>query len=182
MKKIIFILLVVAFSVSLGANDLFLVKFPRGYSAVFGWDHMEKGWLTEMVTNFSGDFLNFGAGPMFDVGPISFNSPILISLEERGIAEEITICPRMDIEKGNLLFQSWHSILASFNNKEVAWQSDTRLWIGKLGLNFLCEEFSFSSIGLIGQMPVNETLSLEAFFGGKPGETISPWLKIKAFF
>ena len=123
----------------------------------------------------------FGAGPMFDVGPISFNSPILISLEEKGVAEEITACPRVDVAKGNFLLQTWHEILFA---SEICWKSDNRLFLRgkKVGLSVLTSEFLFFSIGLIGQMPVNKNFLIETFFGGKPGETISTWLKIKAFF
>jgi len=178
MKKTILSIALLIFLVTLHAGDLLIFKFSRS-STVFGWDHLGKGWLTEMVTNFEGDFLMIGAGPMLDVGPVSFSAPLLLSLKEGGgVEKEVTLCPRVDFEKKNFLFQTWHDLVCS---GEVQWSSDNKLlFVGNkidIGVNLLSSEGEISSIGLIARAPISNTISVETFVDT---EVVS-WIKFKVF-
>ncbi len=190
MKKTIVFSMIIAvfFTANLFAGNFFLAKLSHEGSLIFGWDHMEKNWLTEVVVSADGDLFMVGVGPMFDIGSVSFNSPLLLTLEDNGISDEFDLAPRIDIAIGKCLIQNWNDIVFAAKYFD-SWSTDNRILYQlspdhKLGLNFLTSMGGGESysLGLLHQYKINDIFTVASFAGYNiTDEETKAWVKLKFF-
>ena len=152
-----------------------------------GWDHMEKNWLTEVVVSADGDCFMFGFGPMIDIGLVSFNAPLLFTLENKGIADSYDLAPRFDLNFGKFLIQSWSDVVFSAEVLD-SWSSDNRILTKagchKAGVNILTSSdggISITTAGILHQYQITDIFSVCSFVGRTDTNESAAWVKIKFF-
>ena len=154
---------------------------------VLGWDHMEKNWLTEMVTDSEGSFFTIGVGPMFDIGPVSFNAPLSFSLTKTGLSDELDLAPRFDINAGKFLIQNWYDIIFTTEYFD-SWTTDNRVLyktgVHKVGINVLTsseDDFHIATVGALDQYKITSVFTICTFLGVSSDNETVAWLKAKFF-